>query len=144
VEPARAVTFPTNQREARCLFTRLLTAELMPWAYQQAQLLASPLFRCEFALDEATVHSPRKARKAGMVFEVLDAEHGDRGRFRSLHHDGRAVDLLVYRGGEYVADGGDRAYRTLGARWLTLHPWCAWGGDFSDANHFSLRDGNRR
>jgi len=133
-----------NLREARCLFTRLLTNDLMPWAYAQAYDPHSPLFGCEFALDEGRVKSPRLVRKAGMVFEAKDAVHGNRGEFRSLHHDGRAVDILVYRQGQYLSNGGDRAYRALGAYWKGLHELASWGYDFGDANHFSLSDGDRR
>jgi hypothetical protein len=128
-------------RQRRCLFTRLLTSDLMPWAYIQSAIPSSPLYRCEFALDEGTVKSPRLVRKMGMVFEAIDAVHGKRGTIRSRHHEGQAIDILLYRQGLYITNGSDLAYRALGARWLSLHYLCAWGGDFSDANHFSLRDG---
>jgi hypothetical protein len=62
----------------------------------------------------------------------------------SLHLDGLAVDLLLYRDGRYLTESAD--YRTLGAYWKSLHPLSRWGGDFSkpDGNHFSLEHDGRR
>lgn len=143
--PRTAVAFqyPITPRQARCLFTRLVV-ETLTWGYAQARETGSPLYGCEFAHDEGTIKSPRRVRKAGMVFEAGDAVHGNSGKFRSLHHDGRALDVLIYRNGIYLADGNDPAYRALGEHFAGLHPLASWGGDFGDANHLSLRDGARR
>lgn len=68
-----------------------------------------------------------------------DAEHM-RG---SLHYQRCAIDLNLFVDGEYISDGSHPAYRELGAFWKSLDDLCAWGGDFGDANHFSIRDGGK-
>lgn len=60
----------------------------------------------------------------------------------SLHYDGLAVDLLLYKNGEYLTNTDD--YLELGEYWEGLDTCCAWGGRFgahgsgkADGNHFS-------
>lgn len=61
-----------------------------------------------------------------------------RGIRLSLHLDGLAVDLNLFRDGKWLADS--ESHRPLGEYWKTLHPLARWGGDFSkpDGNHYSL------
>lgn len=56
----------------------------------------------------------------------------------SLHLDGLAVDLKLYRDGVYLDKSED--YLPLGEYWESLDPLCTWGGRFSkpDGNHFSV------
>lgn len=105
-----------NLREARCLFTGML-----PGLIKQAGYLG---FEC------AAGEIQRDARVA-----VLNARAG-KGIRNSLHLDGLAIDLHLYREGKYLANTED--HRALGEYWETLHPLCRWGGRFGDGNHYSL------
>lgn len=54
----------------------------------------------------------------------------------SLHLDGLAVDLNLYKDGKWLSKTEDHSL--LGAYWKALHPLCRWGGDFNDGNHYSV------
>jgi hypothetical protein len=61
------------------------------------------------------------------------------GISNSLHCDGLAVDLNLYKDGVWKTQTSDFAW--LGAYWKSLDPRNRWGGDFTtrpDGNHFSL------
>jgi hypothetical protein len=65
------------------------------------------------------------------------------GIIHSLHLDGLAVDLNLYRrGGSYITTG--EGHTELGAWWKSLGPDFYWGGDFArrDYNHYSLSPDN--
>ncbi len=55
---------------------------------------------------------------------------------RSKHYDRLAVDLNLFRDGNYLTDTD--LYRPLGSFWKAIGG--TWGGDFrsKDGNHFSL------
>lgn len=110
-------------REARCLFTSML-----PRLIDKAQELG---FEC--AIDEATERLTQKD-------PTSDHMKG------SLHHLGLAVDLLLYKEGEYCTSTDD--YLDLGEFWEGLATGCNWGGRFNDGNHFSFSTpeitGNRK
>ena len=69
----------------------------------------------------------------------------------SLHYVRLALDLNlfvggtyegdVYEGGHYIADGSHPAWRAIGAKWKSMRPEFAWGGDFAsgDSNHISIK-----
>lgn len=61
------------------------------------------------------------------------------GIVNSQHTLRMAIDLNLYINGVYQTT--TEAYLPLGVFWKSLHPECAWGGDFSkpDGNHFSLQ-----
>lgn len=66
------------------------------------------------------------------------------GIAKSLHCDRLAIDLNLFKLGQYLSDSA--AYKPLGDYWKTLGDDCAWGGDFKnrpDGNHFSIRHGGR-
>ena len=67
---------------------------------------------------------------------VRNAQTGA-GIANSLHTQRLAVDLNLFKSGEYQTDSAD--YAPLGAQWKSLNTENAWGGDFSkpDGNHFS-------
>ena len=67
----------------------------------------------------------------------LDAEQGI-GIANSLHIQRLAIDLNLFKQGEYTSDIAD--YKVLGDYWKTLHPDARWGGDFShpDPDHYSF------
>jgi hypothetical protein len=132
--------------EDRDLFRVLLTDWLL--AIRHDQEAGGVLSGLRIALDEGKVKTPRLVRKAGMVFEAADAVHGSRGKFVSLHHEGCAVDFVVWEpdalgGYRYITDGGHEAYRRAGRIWVSLHPRCFWGAGIGDANHISIRRGTR-
>ncbi len=100
----------------------------------------------EFTLGEAGVINPRKvwgvaspsiSRKFKRKRD--DAEHME----GSLHYKRLAIDLNLFVNGRYIRSGKNPAYLKLGAYWKTLHPLCRWGGDFGDANHFSIGHGGK-
>lgn len=53
----------------------------------------------------------------------------------SLHTIKLAIDLNIYKNGEWLKDG--EQFRDLGEFWESLDPACNWGGRFKDGNHFS-------
>jgi hypothetical protein len=64
-----------------------------------------------------------------------------KGIKNSLHIQRLAVDLNLFKNGQYLTDS--EAYRTLGEFWESLSTGtirCCWGGRFSrpDGNHFSV------
>lgn len=69
---------------------------------------------------------------------ALNAKKGS-GTANSLHCSRLAVDLNLFKDGQYLTRTEDHA--PLGAYWKSLHPDCRWGGDFKgrpDGNHYSL------
>lgn len=62
----------------------------------------------------------------------------------SLHYDKLAGDLTLRLNGKLLIRTGE--YAPAGDLWRTLHPLCAWGGDFrsKDGNHFSIGYGGRK
>lgn len=60
----------------------------------------------------------------------------------SLHYEGLAVDIDLFKDGKYLTNTED--HRTFGEFWKSLSPLAAWGGDFKDGNHYSLSYGGRK
>lgn len=60
------------------------------------------------------------------------------GHPNSNHTRKLAIDLDLFRDGEYLTESSD--HEPLGVFWESLHPECRWGGRFSnpDGNHYSL------
>jgi len=87
----------------------------------------------EVALDEVTVHSPRRALHNGQKIAVADAVH----KHGSFHHQGLAADLLLYVNGKYITDGGHPLWTIIGQKWESLNPLCTSGIRWQDANHVS-------
>ena len=55
----------------------------------------------------------------------------------SVHRKRLAVDLMLFKDGEYITDSVE--YKPLGDWWKSQHELCCWGGDFpGDGGHFSL------
>lgn len=55
---------------------------------------------------------------------------------RSLHRSRLAIDLNVFKDGEYLSGEAPHEYDELGEFWESIGG--SWGGRFEDANHFSL------
>ncbi len=101
----------------------------------------------EMTEGEAAVISPRKvygvASADGPAIKMrplVDAEH----RRGSLHYKKLADDLNLFVKGKYIRSSTHPAYLKLGRYWERLHPLCAWGGRFSDGNHFSTMHGGKK
>ncbi|MFA6972673.1 MAG: hypothetical protein WC208_14920 [Gallionella sp.] len=60
----------------------------------------------------------------------------------SLHYEGLAVDIDLFKDGEYLFSGLE--HKQFGEFWESLDPLCAWGGRFKDANHYSVAYGGRK
>jgi len=104
-------------------FTRLVGL-LIEWAYANGyELTFGDAFR---SVEQAKLNSV-----AG------------KGIIGSLHCERLAIDLNLFRHGDYLK--ASEAYAPLGAYWESLGADCAWGGRFSkpDGNHFSIRFGGR-
>jgi hypothetical protein len=105
--------------EKQRLFTRLV-GELIQWAYANGY---------ELTFGDA-YRSPEEA--------ALNALRGS-GIANSLHSQRLAIDLNLFKDGQYLTD--TTSYKPLGEFWKSLHPTCCWGGDWttrSDGNHFSI------
>ena len=69
---------------------------------------------------------------------ALNASHGT-GIAHSLHTDRLAIDLNLFKDGEYLTT--PEPYIELGTWWKTLGPAYRFGGDFEhlkDYDHFSI------
>jgi len=112
-------------REKQALFTRLV-GKLIEYAYQQG---------FELSFGEA-YRTPEQA--------ALNAKSG-KGIFNSLHTQRLAIDLNLFKDGEYLASSS--AHKPLGDYWKSLGADCCWGGDFkplADGNHYSLSHEGRK
>lgn len=100
----------------------LCVAKLILWAYENGY---------EITLGEA-----HRSTATARVY----AEQG-RGIPLSLHCERLAVDLNLWKGGEWLQDS--EAHEPLGTYWKSLHELARWGGDFRttpiDGNHYSFQ-----
>lgn len=109
---------PETLRQKRCRFTRDLAA-----------LINHAIFLgYEVAINEA-YRPPAMAR--------INADLG-KGTMNSLHIDGLAADLNLYKDGKYLDKTED--HRALGEWWEMLGKDYRWGGRFKrpDGNHYSI------
>lgn len=58
------------------------------------------------------------------------------GHPKSAHKNRLAIDLNLFRGGEFMARTSD--HKELGEWWEQQHPLARWGGRFDDGNHYSF------
>lgn len=65
-----------------------------------------------------------------------------KGIKNSLHCDRLAVDLNLFKDGQYLT--GAAGWEQFGKFWESLDPRCCWGGRFKDPNHFSMAWGGRK
>ena len=73
----------------------------------------------------------------GEAFRLPTATHGHP---KSLHKVRLAVDLNLFKDGNYLTDSED--HRPLGEYWEYIGG--AWGGRFGDGNHYSLEHEGRK
>lgn len=109
-------------RQQQSLFVRLV-ASLIEHAYASGY---------ELTFGEAW----RTAEQAR-----LNAAAG-RGISNSLHLDRLAIDLNLFRDGQFLSKTED--HRPLGEFWESLHLSCRWGGRFNDGNHYALSPDGKR
>lgn len=69
----------------------------------------------------------------------LNAKSG-KGITHSLHCDRLAIDINLFKDGEYLPD--TESHRKLGEWWESIGG--TWGGRFKDGNHYSLPYGGRK
>ena len=78
-----------------------------------------------------------EASRLGYEVTLGDAYRDPRcgyGHRNSLHRKRLAIDLNLFRDGDYLTETED--YRELGEWWESIGG--TWGGHFNDGNHFSL------
>jgi hypothetical protein len=64
------------------------------------------------------------------------------GMTDSVHKSRLAVDLNLFKDGEYLTDTED--YRQFGMYWEALGEHNRWGGAWDDGNHFSYEHQGRK
>lgn len=79
----------------------------------------------------------RDPRAFGKVDEIKTY-----GRSKSNHKIRLAIDINLFKDGEYLKETIDHA--PIGKFWETLDPLCSWGGPFNDGNHYSFIHNGRR
>jgi hypothetical protein len=77
---------------------------------------------------------------------LLREIRGTPGTITSLHIQGLAIDLMLFRGEQWLFHGDEPEYLTLGEFWEKSHELCRWGGRFTkpDPGHFSVTVDARR
>lgn len=106
---------------------QVLLARLVPRLLDKAFSLGF-----EVALGE-TLRSESEARRLAKA---------KKGILNSLHRDGLAIDLKLFRDGIYLTDTED--HFPLGLYWESLNLLCRWGGRFGDGNHYSIEHLGRK
>jgi hypothetical protein len=109
-------------RISQSIFARNV-ARLIEWAYDNGfELTLGEAWRPQWVADEY-------------------AKQG-KGISKSLHIERLAIDLNLFRAGEFLTSEDD--YRRLGDAWKSLHKMNRAGVDFHDAPHFSMSLGDGR
>jgi hypothetical protein len=104
---------------------------------------------------ECAAHLILKAYEMGYEVTLGDAYRDPRafgamgqrigyGRSRSNHKVRLAIDLNLFKDGQYLTSTED--HRPLGMWWETEygHLGASWGGHFNDGNHYSFEHEGRR
>jgi len=99
-------------RQKQSKFVRMV-ADLIIWAYDNGY---------EMTFGDAYV-STRTGHRQG-----------------SLHYDRLAIDLNLFKDGEWLQDTEE--HQPLGEYWESIGG--TWGGRFNDGNHYSLEHGGRK
>lgn len=107
-----------------------LFAKLVPRLIDHAHELGF-----EVTLGDA-FRDPRAFGPHGSSRIALTGHSAPYGNPVSCHKLKLAIDLNLFKGGEYLPDTLD--HLPLGEWWEKLHPLCRWGGRFQDGNHYSF------
>lgn len=73
---------------------------------------------------------------SGYKATLGDALAHDGHRDGSCHYVRLAIDVNLFKDGEYLMSSG--AHLPFGEFWEGLHPLARWGGRFGDGNHYSV------
>ena len=82
----------------------------------------------------------QKAYESGYEVTFGDAWARDGHSEGSLHYIRLAIDLNLFKDGEYLDQGDDHQY--LGEYWESLGG--SWGGRWGDGNHYSMEHEGRK
>lgn len=80
------------------------------------------------------------AELMGYELTFGDAWAKDGHKEQSLHYDRLAIDLNLFKDGEYLIKTED--HRPLGEFWESIGG--SWGGRYDDGNHYSLEYQGRK
>jgi len=80
------------------------------------------------------------AYEKGFEITFADAYATTGHKSNSLHYSRLAIDLNLFRDGEYLTETED--HKVLGEFWESIGG--SWGGRFDDGNHYSLEHDGRR
>ena len=80
------------------------------------------------------------AYEKGYELTLGDAYATDSHMQDSLHYSRLAIDLNLFRDGEWLSRSED--HKELGEFWEGIGG--SWGGRFGDGNHYSLAHGGRK
>lgn len=81
------------------------------------------------------------AYRSPRVFGPMGKSRGY-GHPNSVHKQKLAIDLNLFRNGEYMQETDD--HRLLGEWWEQQHKLARWGGRFNDGNHYSMEHKGRK
>lgn len=74
--------------------------------------------------------------------DAADGDYDGPHKQGGQHYNRLAMDLMLDVNGVWQTKSCPEWY-ALGEFWKRLDPLCAWGGDWGDFNHFSLRHNGR-
>lgn len=80
------------------------------------------------------------ASSLGLELTFGDAWAQSGHKHNSLHYDRLAIDLNLFKAGEYMISTED--HRKLGEFWELIGG--SWGGHYDDGNHYSLEYQGRK
>jgi len=108
---------------------------LNPWQFAFAARVAE-LIRFAYSRGYAVTFAEARVPK-----ECIGcAKVGTNRRATSLHFDGLAIDLNLFKDGKFLQNTED--HRELGEYWESIGG--CWGGRFNDGNHYSLEYAGRK
>ena len=107
--------------------------------------MASVLLEKQWKFSQMAAQLILKAKELGYEVSLGDAMRDQRvfgafgekkgyGEAKSQHKRRLAINLMLFKDGKYLTATED--YKPLGLWWESIGG--AWGGRFSDGNHFSL------
>lgn len=141
-----------TQREARVLFSSRL-AELINHINTTAsytcaigEVLRSDEQAAINALKEAGRTKLATLLESDPTFHALAMAVSNNGKgngiLMSVHRDGMACDIMLYKDGVWCQDAKD--YEQFGVWWEQQHELARWGGRFQDPAHFSFEWNGRK
>lgn len=63
---------------------------------------------------------------------------------RTLHEDKLALDVNLFKDGQWISDGSSPDWRIVGELWEQMGEDHRWGGRWGDANHISITHEGRK